>query len=100
MQLEYDLSDGALYIRLSDHEIASSRDVDDNTNVDLDDRGFVTGIEVIDTGLPWPVAEIIRDFELPDGEMEQIRSYFGFAGPTISVASPPPAAALVTAAAA
>ena len=91
MQLEYDLSDGALYIRLSDQGIASSRDVDDNTNVDLDASGVVVGIEVIDTGLPWPVAEVLRDYEFPAGEVEQIVSYFPFAAPRISVASTPPA---------
>jgi uncharacterized protein YuzE len=91
MELEYDLSDRALYIRLSDQEIVSSRDVDDNTNVDLDASGVVVGIEVIDIDLPWPVAEILRDYELPTGETEQIASYFPFAAPKISVASTPPA---------
>jgi uncharacterized protein YuzE len=100
MQLEYDLSVGALYIRLSDQEIARTRDVDDNTNVDLDASGVVVGIEVIDTGLPWPVAEILRDFDFPAGEVEQIISYFPFTAPTISVASPPPAKAQQPAAAA
>jgi uncharacterized protein YuzE len=100
MQLEYDLSVGALYIRLSDQEIACTRDVDDNTNVDLDASGVVVGIEVIDTGLPWPVAEILRDFDFPAGEVEQIIGYFPFTAPTISVASPPPAKAQQPAAAA
>ncbi len=93
MQLEYDLSVRALYIRLSDKDIARTREVDDNTNVDLAGDGTVVGIEVIDIDLPWPVAEIIRDFELPPGEVTQVAGYFPFAAPTISFVSPAPALA-------
>ena len=93
MHLEYDLSVGALYVRLSDQEIARTCEAGDNASVDLDDKGVVVGIEVIDTDLPWPVAEILRDYDFPAGEVEQIVSYFPFAAPTNSVASPPPAKA-------
>lgn len=91
MQLEYDLSVRALYIRLSDKHIALTREVDDNTNVDLAEDGTVVGIEVIDIDLPWPVAEILRDFDLPPGEVEQVAGYFPFVTPTISIVSPAPA---------
>lgn len=100
MQLEYDLTCGALYIRVSGEEIARTREIDDNTNVDLDASGTVVGIEVIDIDLPWPLAEVLRDFGFPAGEVEQIVSYFPFVAPTISVASTPPARAQEPAAAA
>jgi uncharacterized protein YuzE len=90
MQLEYDLSVRALYIRLSDKHIARTREIDDNTNVDLAEDGTVVGIKVIDIDLPWPVAEILRDFDLPPGEMERVASYFPFVAPTISTARPAP----------
>ena len=93
MQLEYDFSVRALYIRLSDKPVARTREVDDNTNVDLDKDGTVVGIEVIDIDLPWPVAAILRDFDLPQDELEQVTGYFPFAVPTISIASPAPAMA-------
>lgn len=90
MQLEYDLSVRALYIRLSYKHIARTREIDDNTNVDLAVDGTVVGIEVMDIDLPWSVAEILRDFDLPPGEIEQVASYFPFVAPTISTASPAP----------
>jgi uncharacterized protein YuzE len=93
MQLEYDLSVRALYIRLSDKHIARTREIDDNTNVDLAEDGTVVGIEVIDIDLPWPVAEILRHFDLPPGEVEQVAGYFPLAAPKISIASPAPAMA-------
>jgi uncharacterized protein YuzE len=91
MQLEYDLSVRALYIRLSDKRIVRTREVDDNTNVDLAEDGTVVGIEVVDIDLPWAVAEILRDFDLPAGETEQVAGYFPFSAPTISIGSPAPA---------
>lgn len=77
MQLEYDLNVGALYIRLSDQPVASTREVDGNTNVDLDAAGSLVGIEVISISHPWPVNAILRDYRLPGSEMRQVCAYFG-----------------------
>ena len=54
MKLEFDLNIGALYIRLSDAEIARTREAGDNAACDLDAAGGVVGIEVISAGHPWP----------------------------------------------
>ena len=54
MKLEYDLNAGALYIRLSDVEIAHTAEAGDNAAVDLDASGGVVGIEVISVDYPWP----------------------------------------------
>lgn len=76
MRLDYDLNVGALYISLSDHDVARTRVVDDNTTVDLDEDGVAVGIEVIATACPWPVEDVLRDFTMPAGEAENIRAYF------------------------
>jgi uncharacterized protein YuzE len=96
MQLEYDLDVRALYIKLSDREVARTVEVGSNTQIDLDETGTVVGIEVLDIDEDWPVAEIIRDLDLPPGEVEHIATYFPFAAPapTFSVARTPVAAAL------
>jgi uncharacterized protein YuzE len=98
MQLEYDLNVGALYIRLSDGEIARTREAGDNAAVDLDATGNVVGIEVISIAHPWPLADILRDYQVPDQEQDQIRTYFRLDDacriqpdrPEISIASRPP----------
>lgn len=98
MQLEYDLGAGALYIRLSEADIARTHEIDDNTNVDLAADGTVVGIEVIDVDLPWPLADILRDYPIPAGEVRQLVNYFPMLpGPRISVASPAPARLLTEA---
>ena len=102
MQLEYDLDTGALYINLSDAEIARTREAGDNAAVDLDAAGGVVGIEVISIAHPWPLADILDAYRIPAGEEAQIRAYFGLAvqgtpprrleSPTLSIAAPAPAA--------
>lgn len=76
MRLEYDLNVGALYISLSDRDVARTTTVDDNTCVDLGADGAVVGIEVIAIDYPWPVGDILRDYPIPADEAAQLRAYF------------------------
>ena len=78
MKLEYDLNAGALYIRLSDAEIARTAEAGDNAAVDLDARGGVVGIEVVSVGYPWPVDDILAAYSIPAHEAAEIRAYFCF----------------------
>jgi uncharacterized protein YuzE len=97
MQLDYDLSVGALYIRLTDRAVARTREIDDNTFVDLDDAGEVVGIEVISITHPWRLSDILRDYSIPEAEVAQLRAYFQptAAGirqeaPALRIERPPP----------
>jgi uncharacterized protein YuzE len=96
MRLSYDLNVRALYISFSDQAVARTREIDDNTNIDLDASGAVVGIEVISIDHPWPLADILDRYEIPAGERAQLSAYFpqavAPAAPAISIASPAPAA--------
>jgi uncharacterized protein YuzE len=105
MRLEYDLNVGALYIRLSDVTVARTREVGDNAHVDLDAAGRVVGLEVLSVARQWPLAEILAAYDIPAGEVAQLRAYFPFSGahdgpeppsaaPELRVSSPAPAALL------
>lgn len=76
IRLNYDLNAGALYIRVSDHAVARTRDIDDNTSVDLDAYGAVVGIEVISIAHPWALSAILDRYEIPPAETAQLRAYF------------------------
>lgn len=76
MRLEFDLNVGALYIALTSLPVASTREVGDNANVDLDDRGAVVGIEVISAAHPWPLSRILTDFDLSEPDKAQLIAYF------------------------
>lgn len=105
MQLEFDLNVGALYIRLSDADVARTREAGDNTAVDIDAAGNVVGIEVISAVHPWPLADILAAYTIPPGEAAQLRSYFQSQGmsparqesPKLSIASPAPTRVLTAA---
>jgi uncharacterized protein YuzE len=77
MQLEYDLSVGALYIRLGDQPVVGTREVDSNTSVDLAEDGTVVGIEVISITHRWALPAILANCLIPDGERRQLCAYFG-----------------------
>lgn len=105
MQLKYDLTVGALYIKLSDAKIARTVEAGGNAAVDLDAAGGVVGIEVIAAAYPWPLDDILTRYSIPVGEVAQIKNYFGSLGtssarqeaPKIGIASPAPAKALAAA---
>jgi uncharacterized protein YuzE len=76
MRLKYDLNVGALYIELSDAAVARTRDIDDNTSVDLDSTGGVVGIEVISIAHPWALDTVLSDYSIPSDDVAQLRAYF------------------------
>jgi uncharacterized protein YuzE len=76
MRLKYDLNVGALYIGLADSPVARTREIDDNTFVDLGPDGAVAGIEVISIEHPWALDDILRDYEIAPDEAAQLRAYF------------------------
>jgi uncharacterized protein YuzE len=89
MRLKFDLNVGALYIRLTDQPVARTREIDDNTNVDVDAAGRVVGIEVISTSHLWPLAEILDTFAIPAEESAQLRAYFYLPAPAAASAVMP-----------
>lgn len=100
MKLEYDLNAGALYIRLSDAEIARTAEAGDNAAVDLDASGGVVGIEVIAVGYSWPLTDILDTYGIPPREAAELRAYFcvnespAQPSPKMSTGSPAPVLAL------
>lgn len=61
----YDADANALYITLDPHvRVDRTIPVDDSTNCDLDDDGNLIGVEVLNPGRIWPLAAILRDYEV------------------------------------
>ena len=76
MGLEYDLDAGALYVRLCDGEVARTRQLDDNTLVDVDAAGNVLGVEVVAIAYPWALAEVLQMDGISAGAKAQMLAYF------------------------
>lgn len=47
MKITFDKEADALYIELSDEEFSTNKKVDDETILDLDDKGKIIGIELL-----------------------------------------------------
>ncbi len=48
MKIEYSKDVDALYIRLREAKIVDSMDIEEGVTVDLDDKGHIVGIEILD----------------------------------------------------
>lgn len=78
MRAEYDANADALYAYLTDADVARTVEIDDSTNVDLDASGGIVGIEVLAPGHLWPLAEIIRRWDIAPADAAMLMAYCPF----------------------
>lgn len=64
MKVTFDAEADAAYIRLAEGAHGRTVVVDGDTNVDLDPDGRLLGIEVLAPGAAWPLAEILRRWDV------------------------------------
>ena len=60
MKIEYSKDVDALYIRLREAKIADSMDVEEGVTVDLDDKGHIVGIEILDASEKLKISELVN----------------------------------------
>jgi uncharacterized protein YuzE len=72
----YDLSVDALYLRVSDAPVARTVDLDPGTLADLGESGALVGVEVLRPGRTWPLAELLRRYDLTDEDEAVLRAMF------------------------
>jgi uncharacterized protein YuzE len=86
----YDLAANALYITVTDHEIARTAQIDTGTLVDVDAAGAIVGIEVLNFGRCWPVDEILERFDAAPEDAKELRAYFSGPGQRVLPEHPAP----------
>lgn len=59
MKIEYDSYAKALYIRLQERNVDRTLEVNENLNIDLDERGNLIGIEILNPE-DYPVEKILK----------------------------------------
>jgi uncharacterized protein YuzE len=72
----YDLAANALYITITDRQVAHTAEIDTGTLVDVDAAGSIVGIEVLSFERCWPLEEILDRFNVAPQDAEQLRAYF------------------------
>ncbi|HLH81898.1 MAG TPA: DUF2283 domain-containing protein [Trebonia sp.] len=86
----YDLTANALYITVTDREVARTAEIDPGTLVDVDAAGCIAGIEVLSPQRSWPLAEILRRFRIAREDAGQLRAYFPHPAELVPPAHPAP----------
>lgn len=79
MKLAYDTAATALYIELAPRaHLARTVELDDCTNADLDQDGRLLGIEVLRPGTRWPLAEILKRYEVSEDDAHMLMCGYPF----------------------
>jgi uncharacterized protein YuzE len=60
MKIEYSKSVDALYIRLREVQINDSLDIEEGVTVDLDEKGHIVGIEILDASEKMDITDLVN----------------------------------------
>ena len=60
MKIEYSKDVDALYIRLRQAPINDSMDVEEGVTVDLDEKGHIVGIEILDASEKLDITDLVN----------------------------------------
>jgi uncharacterized protein YuzE len=60
MKIEYSKDIDALYIRLREVQIEDSMDIEEGVTVDLDEKGHIVGIEILDASEKMNLADLVN----------------------------------------
>ncbi len=71
--VEIDHSNDAAYIRFTDKSVASTVEVNQCINIDLDEHRMVVGIEVLELAAELPFQMLIEHYHVPSDQVELLR---------------------------
>ena len=60
MKIEYDKEVDALYVRLQEKYVARTVEIEEGLNLDLDEKGKLIGLEVLDATQRYSLADIFN----------------------------------------
>jgi uncharacterized protein YuzE len=60
MRIEYSKNIDALYIRLREAEIGDSVDIEEGVTVDLDEKGHIVGVEILDASEKMDISDLVN----------------------------------------
>lgn len=60
MKIEYSKGVDALYIRLREAKVVDSRDIEEGVTIDLDEKGHIVGIEILDASERLELSELVN----------------------------------------
>jgi len=68
MRWTYDMDANALYMRMSDAEIASQRELEDGTIVDLDEKGDLVGLDLVTPAIGFDWMQLFESYGIEEAD--------------------------------
>ncbi len=60
MKIEYSKNVDALYIKLREAKITDSMDIEEGVTVDLDEKGHIVGLEILDASEKLDISDLVN----------------------------------------
>lgn len=60
MRIEYSKGVDALYIKLREAKIVDSMDIEEGVTIDLDEKGHIVGIEILDASEKLELSDLVN----------------------------------------
>ena len=60
MKIEYSKGVDALYIRIREAKIVDSMDIEEGVTVDLDEKGHIVGLEILDASEKLNISDLVN----------------------------------------
>lgn len=72
--IEFDTEIDSYYIYVSDEPVYKTKAISQYINLDIDEEGFIVGIEALDLGVKLPFQKFIQEYAMGFETVEQLKS--------------------------
>ena len=74
MKIEYSKNVDALYIKLREAKVADSIDIEEGVTVDIDEKGHIVGIEILDASEKLNISDLVN-ISIENLPLEKVAEY-------------------------
>lgn len=71
--IEFDTEIDSYYIYVTDEPIYKTKAISQYINLDIDEEGFIVGIEALDLGVKLPFQKFIQEYAMSFETIEQLK---------------------------
>lgn len=71
--IEFDTEIDSYYIYVTDEPVYKTKSISQYINLDIDEEGFIVGVEVLDLGVKLPFLKFSQEYAMPLETREKIK---------------------------
>lgn len=72
--IEFDTEIDSYYIYVTDEPVYKTKAISQYINLDIDEEGFIVGIEALDLGVKLPFQKLVQEYAMSFETVEQLKS--------------------------